>query len=87
MNGLCARPFFSYFDESGNAHKPFVLPQKDPEFYSTYLKNYNVPELVSERIDINKWKLTKTVRSKAVNATFDPAVDVDALSGATRINK
>jgi hypothetical protein len=87
MNGLCSRPFFSYFDESGNAHKPFVLPQKDPEFYSTYLKNYNVPELVSERIDVNKWKLTKTVRSKAINATFDPAVDVDALSGATRINK
>jgi hypothetical protein len=87
INGLCSRPFFSYFDENGNAHKPFVLPQKDPEFYNTYLKNYNVPELVSERININKWKLTKAVRSKAVDATFDPSVNIDALSGATRINK
>ncbi len=87
LNGLCSRPFFSYFDENGKAYKPFVLPQKDPEFYDTYLKNYNIPELVSDNITINKWELTKTVRGEATNAKFDPAVDVDALSGATRIKQ
>ena len=87
LNALCSRPYFCYFDSSGKAYKPFILPQKNPEFYSTYLKNYNVPELVSERININKWELTKTVRGKAINAEFDPAVNVDALSGATRINQ
>jgi dipeptidyl aminopeptidase/acylaminoacyl peptidase len=85
LNGLCTRPFFCYFDRNGKTYKPFVLPQKDPDFYNTYLKNYNVPELVSERININKWELAKTVQGKAINAEFDPAVNVDALSGATKI--
>jgi hypothetical protein len=85
LNGLCTRPFFCYFDRNGKTYKPFVLPQKDPDFYNTYLKNYNVPELVSERINIDKWELAKIVQGKAINVEFDPAVDVDALSGATRI--
>jgi hypothetical protein len=85
LNGLCSRPFFCYFDKEGKTYKPFLLPQKDPEFYNTYLKNYNVPELVSGRIKIDKWNLVKAVRGKAINAEFDPTVDINALSGATRI--
>ena len=85
LNGLCSRPFFCYFDTDGNVYKPFLLPQKDPEFYNTYLKNYNIPELVSDRISINKWKLTKTVQQQAINTEFDRNVDINALSGATRI--
>jgi len=46
-NGWLARPYFSYIDANGREHKPFVLPQKDPAFYDTWLKTYNVPELVS----------------------------------------
>ncbi len=87
LNGLCTRPFFCYFDTNGNTYKPFLLPQKDPEFYDTYLKNYNVPELVSGRIKIDKWNLAKVVRDKAVNAEFDMTVDIDALSGATKIKR
>jgi Tol biopolymer transport system component len=32
LDGLFARPFFSYLDENGKASKPFVLPQRDPGF-------------------------------------------------------
>lgn len=31
-NGLLARPYFCYIDMKGRAHKPFVMPQKDPTF-------------------------------------------------------
>ena len=86
MNGLCSRPYFSYFDDNGKTHKPFVLPQKDPGFYDTYLRNYNIPEMVSTPVTINKWDLIKKVNGKALNAEFDKNVDIDALSGATRIN-
>jgi dipeptidyl aminopeptidase/acylaminoacyl peptidase len=85
LNGLCSRPYFCYFDNKGRAHKPFILPQKDPDFYDTFLKNYNVPELVSGPVKINKWNLRKTVNSNAIDAEFDQNVDIDALSGATRI--
>lgn len=44
-NGMYGKPYFSYFDETGQAHKPFVLPQKDPEFYDFFNKSFNIPEL------------------------------------------
>jgi len=84
-NGLNARPYFSYIDKNGIVYKPFLLPQKDPGFYDTYLMNYNVPEMVSGSFNFDKWDLTKAVRKKAINATFDTSVNIDALSGATRI--
>ena len=46
LDGLFARPFFSYFDGNGEFCKPFVLPQEDPAFYQSYLKTFNVPELI-----------------------------------------
>ena len=47
-NGLYSKIYFSYIDKNGQAHKPFVLPQKDPELYDFKLKSYNVPELASQ---------------------------------------
>ncbi len=85
LNGLCSRPYFCYFDENGRAHKPFILPQKDPDFYDTFLQNYNVPELVSGPVRINRWNLKKTVYGKGVYAEFDKNIDINALSGATKI--
>jgi len=65
INGLTTRPFISYIDESGKAHKPFVLPQKDPLFYRSFMTNYNVPELISGPVDLNKQHLLRTVFGKA----------------------
>lgn len=45
-DGLYSRVYFSYIDKNGKAHKPFVLPQKDPELYTNTLKSYNVPEMM-----------------------------------------
>jgi Tol biopolymer transport system component len=44
-DGVFARIYFSYIDEAGRAHKPLLLPQKDPSFYDRFIKTYNVPEL------------------------------------------
>ncbi|MBI5387195.1 MAG: PD40 domain-containing protein [Verrucomicrobia bacterium] len=59
LDGLFARPFFSYVDEHGVFHKPFLLPQADPAFYDTYLKNFNAPELVLEPVKVTQDQLTK----------------------------
>jgi Tol biopolymer transport system component len=69
-DGLFTRPFFSYFDQNGQAHKPFLLPQKEPDFYSDYLKSYNLPELVTEKISLNPRSLYKVVTSEPENVTF-----------------
>lgn len=48
MDGGWARPYFAHFNpEKGVFSKPFVLPQESPSFYDTFMKTYNLPELVT----------------------------------------
>lgn len=86
-DGLCSRLYISYIDPAGNAAKPLLLPQKDPDFYDTLIMNYNVPELIAGAVDIKRWKLIRAARGDLLQAQFDPEVDVDALSGATKVVK
>ena len=44
-DGQYGRIYFAYLDSVGNAHKPFVLPQADPEDDDLNLKSYNIPDL------------------------------------------
>ncbi len=74
-DGLLARPYFSHMDESGRASKPFILPQEDPAFYETFLKTYNVPEMVSGRIDVDPREWAKVATgNKVYTAKLDPKV-------------
>ncbi|GAJ02819.1 unnamed protein product, partial [marine sediment metagenome] len=72
-NGLCALPYFSYVDEEGKGYKPFLLPQKDPAFYDTFIKNYNLPELVSEPVRTKSRDLTRAAwdDSRRIDAKLD----------------
>ena len=51
--GLFTKIFLSYVDETGRVYKPFLLPQKDPDFYDSHYKVYSVPELTVNRIEID----------------------------------
>jgi len=75
IDGVCARPFFSYLDEDGRARKPFVLPQRDPDFYDTFIPTYNVPELARGPVRQSPWTLTGAAlnNEKKLNAGLDPA--------------
>jgi dipeptidyl aminopeptidase/acylaminoacyl peptidase len=76
-DGIFAKPYLSYFDRNGRAHKPFVLPQRDPDFYESHLRTYNVPELVSEAVPLGPRDF-----ARAVLAPSD-AHSAEAVSGAT----
>jgi hypothetical protein len=62
-SGAFTRIYISYVDESGNAHKPFLLPRKDPTFYDSCLWTYSVPELVTEPVRATKESLGRALRS------------------------
>ena len=68
MDGLTGRPFISYFDGNGNSSKPFVLPQEDPEFYTNFLKSYNIPEFSTFKIDLHPGDIRELAKSKAIQA-------------------
>jgi Tol biopolymer transport system component len=67
---LYTRPYFAYFDASGRMHKPFVLPQKSTRHYFKIMKSYNLPELVTSRIDLNPRKFEGIIKEQATNASF-----------------
>lgn len=61
LDGLFARPHFSYLDASGAFHKPFILPQEDPTFYESYIKTFNAPELMNGPVTIKESELAAAI--------------------------
>lgn len=65
-DGLYGKPYFTYIDSHGKAHKPFVLPQRDPEYYDNCLKSFNAPELGRGRLPFDAYDVKKAVDSEVV---------------------
>ena len=76
-DGRFTRTYLSYVDVNGTAHKPFILPQRDPAYYDSLLETYSVPELVRNPVKVRKHVLARAARSKNYIA-----VDVP-ITGAT----
>jgi Tol biopolymer transport system component len=70
LDGIRARPFMAYFDQAGKARKPFLMPQKDPDFYRTFLMTYNVPELVTGKVRVSE----RALRNSALQAATPVAM-------------
>ena len=76
QDGICTHFYFSYFDSEGRFSKPFLLPQKDPEYHQSRVIVYNLPEFVNGPVQIRPQKLIKTAWSeKIIKAKLDPEVD------------
>lgn len=58
-DGLYSRPYIAFIDKGGTAHKPFVVPQADPEYYLNSLKSYNVPEFIAEPVTLERRDIIK----------------------------
>jgi len=67
LDGRHTRLFITYFDAEGKFHKPFLLPQKNPELYEKSMKSYNVPEFVSGKITTSIRTLERVVKGKSLN--------------------
>ena len=82
-DGLLAKPYFSYFDESGKFHKPILLPQADPTFYDSFLKTYNVPEFITGPVAVSQRDLDKLLYSKdkQIKALLDPRLKAGEFHG------
>lgn len=62
-DGLYTRPYISYIDEQGRAHKPFLLPQRNPRsFYSSLMFSYNIPELMEGPVKTGERQFSKVVK-------------------------
>jgi hypothetical protein len=61
-DGVFIRPYFAYVDESGQAAKPFILPQEDPAFYDTFCYMYQFTEFLAEPLPLKPRQLAHAIR-------------------------
>jgi hypothetical protein len=73
-NGLHSNIYLAYIDDQGNASKPFILPQEDPDFYDEFLFSFNVPELVKSKVRVDPYEIEKIAKK-------GPAIQVMTESG------
>lgn len=71
IDGLYTRPYIAMLDDNGKATKPFLLPQKDPDFYDESLRSFNVPEFVKGKVKANGRNMLNSIGSEAKNVTFE----------------
>ncbi|MDR2474999.1 MAG: hypothetical protein LBD45_03995 [Bacteroidales bacterium] len=69
-DGSYTRPYIAYFDRLGREHKPFILPQEDPEFYGQFFKSYNIPSFMVEPVQPSRRDFVKAVMKNAIQVTF-----------------
>jgi hypothetical protein len=81
QGGVLTRTYLSYVDRAGRVHKPFVLPQKDPEYYGSLVETFSVPELIEDSVKVSKSLLARIARSES-----SVAVDIP-ITGATPLVK
>ena len=62
-NPLYNRIHLAYVNQNGKLEKAFVIPQKDPGFYESYLKTYTIPELLTEPMPVKGEELARRIRS------------------------
>lgn len=63
LDGLYTRPYLCYIDENGVAGKPFLLPQKDPDYYNQSLFSFNIPEFIRDKMYTDTYQLVQTSKN------------------------
>jgi hypothetical protein len=77
IDGLLGRPFICHIDADGQAAKPFLVPQKDPTYYDRNFLNYNVPELATGPVKIDRREVDRLTRAPK---TDHPAIPITITS-------
>ncbi|GAB6012505.1 TolB family protein [Viscerimonas tarda] len=77
-DGSYTRPYIAYFKD-GKASKPFILPQRDPDFYGAFFKSYNIPEFMTEPVSVSQRELANVIRKDAKKAIFNNSKEKAAV--------
>lgn len=69
-DGSYTRPYIIHFGENDKAGKPFILPEKDPDFYGRFLKSYNIPEFMVEPVTVSVKEFASVLSKDAEQASM-----------------
>jgi hypothetical protein len=52
-----------------------LIKKEDPDFYNTFIKNYNIPELITGEVKVSPLEIRDKILEDAIPAQLDPSVD------------
>lgn len=61
-DGQYGRPYICHLDANGVPGKPFVLPQRHPNYYDNTLKSFNIPDLGTTPVPFNARRIGRMQR-------------------------
>lgn len=64
MDGLYTRPYIAYISDSGEVSRPFVVPQKEADYYILLMQSYNIPEFITGKVEMPKEKLLNVIKNR-----------------------
>lgn len=67
IDGLYTHPHLIHIDAEGKAGKPFILPQKDATFYSSFMQSFNIPEFVKGPVEYSTHDIADTTLGEGKN--------------------
>lgn len=71
IDGLYTRPYIAHVSVDGRISKPFLLPQRNPSFYHEFMKSYNIPEFVADRVAVPESEIAGcAVDSKGIDFEY-----------------
>jgi len=85
LSHIFTRTFIAYMDAQGGVYKPFVLPQKTPDFYDSHMWTLSVPELIAEPIRVSSRAFAQAVRDKESVPIAMPVTMATPKVGASSI--
>lgn len=65
MDGNYTRLYLSYFDTSGHAHTPLLLPQRHPNHYQQLLRSFNAAEWMTQPVAASRQTLVDCIHQTA----------------------
>jgi len=63
-DGLYTRLYLAHMNSDGTFSKPFMLPQKDPEFSNRFMYSFNIPEFTVEPVKTSARKLASFIKGQ-----------------------
>lgn len=84
MNGRFTSPWFSFMDDAGVVHAPFVLPQVDPAYFESSIIGYTMPEFTTGKILFTSDQIRKVIDSYSKNAPSNAAAADSAWSAGEK---
>jgi hypothetical protein len=70
MDGLFMNAYFAHIDENAKVDKPFLLPQKDPDFFQSFLFSFNLPEFSIAKIPVTPNQIEKAAKNSENKKTI-----------------